>query len=167
MTDKEFAILLKGIRSAYPNYKICDTEQSFEMWFRMLQDLEYQAAINGIKAYIMTNKFPPSIADIRQCTSEASEPILMSWGEGWEQVVKAFGSYGYMRELEALNSMSDITRRVVQQLGWYNLCTSSNIEVDRANFRMLYEQMANVAKKDRVLPIELRISANNTYQLGE
>lgn len=55
------------------------------------------------------------------------------------KAIRHFGSY---REEEALESMSDLTRNVVRRLGFRNLCMSGNVTADRANFRAIYEQMA-------------------------
>ena len=52
----------------------------------------------------------------------------------------------------ALERMSEQTREVVKRMGFKNLCTSENITADRANFRMIYEQISHRKKTDLQIP---------------
>ena len=63
-------------------------------------------------------------------------------------------------EAEALESMDEITRQAVKRLGFKNLCLSESQMTDRANFRMIYEQVAERKKKEAQLPESLRLELN-------
>lgn len=90
------------------------------------------------------------------------------WGNGWEQVENAIKIYGSYRQAEALESMDEITRDTVKRLGFYNLCMSENQTADRANFRMIYEQIAERKKRDKQIPESLRLTIQNMpLMLGE
>ena len=89
-------------------------------------------------------------------TAEIMLGELPDWGEGWEQVLKAIKDFGYMRPKEAMDSFDDITRECVKRLGFINICKSENISVERANFRQLYEQIANRQRDAVKLPIGLQ-----------
>ena len=66
--------------------------------------------------------------------------------------MRAMRRYGSYNEVEALESMSEITRQCVRRLGYQNLCRSEEIGVDRANFRMIFEQIANREHEKQKLP---------------
>ena len=66
--------------------------------------------------------------------------------------------YGSYRLQEALDSMDDLTRKAVKRLGFKELCMSENIAVDRANFRMVFEQLANREYETEKLPLSLQNS---------
>ena len=64
--------------------------------------------------------------------------------------------YGAPREKEALDSMSPLTRKIVQRLGYQTLCMSDNEMADRANFRMIYEQESKRETETAMLPESVR-----------
>ena len=52
--------------------------------------------------------------------------------------------------------MDEITQECVRRLGFTELCMSENPNVDRANFRMIYEQVSSRKKEELQLPIGLQ-----------
>lgn len=142
MTRKEFTVLCKGMKAVYPQPTFLPDADAYKVWYRLLEDLDYTVAQAAVQKYMLTNKFPPSVADIRECAVLVRTGDKKTWSEGWEEVMKAIRHFGSYREEEALESMSDLTRNVVRRLGFRNLCMSGNVTADRANFRAIYEQMA-------------------------
>lgn len=156
MQVNEFATIASAIKAAWPNANIMPDKQSKEVWYTMLQDLDYAVCLNAIKQLMATNKFPPAIAEIRECCAKTTAPEMADWGTGWGEVQKAIHNFGYCREEEALDSMSDLTRKCVRRLGWLNICTSENESADRANFRMMYEQEQKETLQMLQLPLQVR-----------
>ena len=58
---------------------------------------------------------------------------------------------------ECMDSFDPLTRKVVERLGWKDLCKSKDADVmaDRANFRMIFEQLADRQHKTQQLPVQL------------
>lgn len=142
MTKEEFTILCKGMKAVYTQSTFLPDADAFTIWYRLLEDLDYTVAQAAIQKYILTNKFPPTIADIRENAALVQTGDKKTWSDGWEEVMKAIRHFGSYREEEALESMSELTRNVVRRLGFRNICMSGNVTADRANFRAIYEQMA-------------------------
>ena len=142
MTKDEFKILCKGMKAVYTQSTFLPDADAFKVWYSLLQDLDYTIAQAAIQKYMLINEFPPTIADIRKNAVSVQAGDKKTWSEGWEEVMKAIGNFGSYREEEALESMSEITRKAVKKLGFRNICLSENITADRANFRTIYEQMA-------------------------
>ena len=67
MTKDEFKILCKGMKAVYPQSTFLPDADAFKVWYSLLQDLDYTIAQAAIQKYILTNKFPPTVADIREC----------------------------------------------------------------------------------------------------
>lgn len=156
MTKDEFKKIALAISTAYPNTQAFNSQDGMNIWYMMLSDLDYNIVQPAVLEHISTNKFPPSIAEIREkCTTYTSLPTL-DWGEAWERVLYAIRKFGYMDEFGALNYMDEITRKCVKRIGYMNICTSENITADRANFRMIYEQEVNKRKTEGQLPLQLR-----------
>lgn len=145
-----------ALRTYYPKEQILPNQQAMELWYRELQDIPYTVAEAGLRKWVSTNKWSPSIAEIREMTSTVQHGEIADWGEGWEQVIMAIRRYGSYRIPEAMESFDPITRQCVERLGFRNICMSENIAADRANFRMMYEQIANRQKADNQMSVPLR-----------
>lgn len=156
MNKKEFSIFASALRTYYPKEKLLPNEQAMELWYNQLQDIPYKLAEVVLNKWVAIEKWSPSIADIRQQATELTSGTPKDWGNGWEQVEKAIRYIGQYNEQEALDSFDDITRQVVKRLGFVNLCLSENVMADRANFRMLYEQIAERNSKSEQLPEKVR-----------
>ena len=160
MTFDEFKVLVKGMKAVYTSERFLPDADSIKIWYSLLKDLEYAVLNAAIQQYIATNKFPPTIADLRELATTICAGAIPDWGEGWEQVLMAIRKFGSYRETEALESMDEITKTCVKRLGFRNICLSENINQDRANFRMIYEQLTERTRKESVLPLSL----NNTIK---
>lgn len=155
MDFNEFKVLVKGMKAVYTSERFLPDADSVKIWFQMLGDLDYRTASAGIQKYILTNKFPPTIADIREICADVQNGEIEDWGDGWEKVLKAIRYFGSYRETEALETLDDLTRQCVVRLGFRNLCLSENITADRANFRIMYENLAERQKKASQIPVAL------------
>ena len=157
MDREEFINIAMAIKTAYPNAKVLQDAKAMDVWYLMLQDLDYSIAQSAIQEHITTNKFPPSIAEIREkCSTYTSIPIK-DWGDAWKDVSDAIRFQGYMREKEALESLDEITRKCVTRLGYQNLCHSENETADRANFRIIYESLQKEKAYENQIPQQLKI----------
>lgn len=168
MNKKEFALFASALRTYYPREKLLPNEQAMELWFNQLQDIPYKLAELTLNTWVATNKWSPSIADIREKATGLTQGEAKDWGEAWREVLRAINIYGSYQELEALESMDETTRRVVERLGFRNICMSEDIQIDRANFRMIYEQEIQRAKEDAQLPPKLKeLMASMPLLIGE
>lgn len=168
MNKKEFALFASALRTYYPREKLLPNEQAMELWFNQLQDIPYKLAELTLNKWVATNKWSPSIADIREQALGITQGAAIDWGEAWQSVLRAISKYGSYQELEALESMDETTRRVVERLGFRNICMSEEIQVDRANFRMIYEQEQERTRQDAQLPPRLKeLMASMPLLLGE
>lgn len=156
MDKKQFAMFAMALKTYYPRENLLPNDKAMELWYGQLRDIPYEVAEAGLNKWVSLNKWPPSIADIREMASSIVHGDLPDWGEAWEEVCKAIDRYGAYRPMEALESMSPIARKATERIGFVNLCRSENISADRANFRMIYESLAEREKKDAQMPTELK-----------
>lgn len=152
MDKNEFSMFSMALKTYYPRENLLPNTQAMELWFKQLQDIPYQVAEVALNKWVAVNKWSPSIADIRAEAAEIKNGDTPDWGEGWESVLDAIRRYGSYRVDEAMASFEPVTRRCVEQIGFLNICQSENIAVDRANFRTLYEQLAEKEQKHRQMP---------------
>lgn len=156
MDKKEFATFAAALKTYYPKETLLPNAQAIELWFRQLQDIDYNIAELVLNKWVATNKWSPSIADIREQAAAITTQTAKDWGDAWQEVLKAVRAYGMYAESEALESLDDTTRQVVKRLGFNNICMSENISVERANFRMIYEQIESRNKEEAQTPQRLK-----------
>lgn len=156
MDKKEFSMLAMALRTYYPKENLLPNQQAMELWFRELQDIDAKVAEAALRKWVSTNKWSPSIAELRETASSIQVGELPDWGEGWEQVLKAIRHFGMYRIDEAMESFDPITRQCVKRLGFQNLCLSESPNQDRANFRMIFEQISERKKKDSQIALPLK-----------
>lgn len=156
MSKEEFIKIGILLKSAYMSQNFLATDAALSAWYDLIGDLDYQPCWIAAKRVIQTHKFPPSVAEIREAYSEVVNGPSVSYGDAWGDVMMAIRRYGYMREQEALESLDPLTRKAVQNLGYQNLCMSESPETDRANFRMIYEQLSAREKEDNAIAPALK-----------
>lgn len=166
MTFDEFKTLAKGLKSAYTTPNFLPDEYSVKVWYKFLEDLPCDLATMAVQKYISTNKFPPTIADIRGMVADMMTGSN-DWSESWKQVTRFISLYGIPNESKAYDSMDEYTREAVKRLGWKNLCMSQNQTADRANYRMVYETITRERKDQLSVPENLRLKLSNFKMLGE
>lgn len=159
MTRKEFAKFCMALKTFYSRENLLPNNEAIELWYGQLQDIPFELAEAVLNKWVATNKWSPSIAEIREMAAEIKEGpnINREWGDGWQQVISAVRRYGRYNVESAMNSFDEITRKCVENIGFLNICQSENISVERANFRMLYERHMERKKQDAQLPEGLKL----------
>lgn len=64
MTRTELNKLFLVINNAYQNFSIDEVKTAF--WLNMLEDFPFETAMNNLRQHIFTERYPPTIADLRK-----------------------------------------------------------------------------------------------------
>lgn len=155
MNRREFGLLVAAMRAYYPDRNPLPNEQTIELWYRQLKDIPYRLAEAALNKWVVTNKWPPTIADLREMVVTISDGPQLLWSDGWGQVMKAIKKYGIYNQAAAMDSFDEITKKCVLRLGYQDLCQSTNIMADRANFRMIFDQIAARQQQAAQIPATL------------
>jgi hypothetical protein len=139
MTKQEFATLAMALKTYYPREALLPNQQAMELWFRELCDIPFEVAEMALRKWVSTNKWSPSIAELREMTSGIVNGDPMSWGESWEKALDAVRKYGSYNKGAALNSLDPLTRKCVESIGYLELCMSENIMVERSHYQKIFE----------------------------
>lgn len=157
MTRQEFWQFAAAIRTYYSRENILPNEQAMELWYRQLQDIPFPVAEAILAKWVATNKWSPSIADIRDGVAEIQNGgPAPDWGEAWDQALNAIRRFGSYDEDGALASLPPLTRETVRRLGYKSLCWSENQVADRANFRQVYEILSKRKVETDKIPLPVR-----------
>lgn len=164
------------IKSMYTKFFVNQTKDEFrimvETWHEMLQDLTYEQCVFGLKRHGMTNKWPPSIAEIREELNQIK--ALPTAGEAWEKALK-FCTQSYYRydndrtriNLEDLQRDEPVLYKALKAVGINTIQMSENISVERAHFLKIYDTIKTREEKEMSLPENLRVNDSNRKMLNE
>jgi len=154
MTKKEMTVILAVLKEAYKDFQI--TETKIDLWFNLLGDLDFKIVQVAVKKLILESPFIPTISDIRKQAIEIMHPSIDAT-EAYGEVRRAIKEYGYDNAYEALGSMSPLTRKVCEYIGWQNICLSEEPSVVRGQFLRMYEQLREKEQKEMLLPEGLKM----------
>ena len=169
MEKREFGLIAAALRTYYPKYNMLPNAEAIDLWYQELKDLPYDVAAGALRKWVATEKWPPSIAEIRSSAGELVNGPVADWGEGWQEVQHAVRRYGWCREKEALDSLSPAARTAAQRIGWQDICTSENVETLRAQFRQVFQVEAQRQRQDALMAPELKtmIAGIGVKQIGD
>ena len=157
MDKREFAMLAAAIKTYYSKEKdLLPNQAAMELWYKQLCDIPFPVAEAALDKWAQTEKWSPSIAELREMAATVSNGEIPDWGEGWEKVLKAIRTHGMYNISGALASLDPMTRQAVERVGFREICLSENISVERANFRMVYENLAERKKTEQQVALPLR-----------
>lgn len=156
MEFDQFKVLAKAMKSIYTRDNFLPDAEAIKTWFLCMKDIPYKVAELAVQKWIMTNKFPPTVAELRELSAQISTGEIPDWGEAWEQACRSIRRFGSYRQKDALDSLDPLCRKAVERLGFINLCRSENIAADRANFRMVYETLAKREQIDQQTALPLQ-----------
>lgn len=167
MTREEFSKLVKGMKAVYADPKFIADKYAFDVWYSMLKDIPYNVASLSVQTYIMTNKFPPTIADIReQAFKNTEEPKGLNSNEAWALVMKALCNSNYHAQEEFDKLPPLVQKSVGSADNLRTLAGSSdfNEEVEKSLFTKTYNAVAKREQEDMKLPENIRQLINNSNQ---
>ena len=77
MTQGEVIELFKAITLSYPAFRVQDELMRDQVlhWYEHLKDVPFEAAMENLREHIRTERFPPTIADIRRERMEEKSSV--------------------------------------------------------------------------------------------
>jgi len=151
-------IKLVGICSInYRNWPENGKEDALiSLWETMMSDVDFEIGQVAIQKHMSESVYPPTIADIRakiaDCTVAREKTGIEAWGDV-KSAIRRFGSYN---EKKAMESLSGVTRKVVEYIGFKTLCLSEEEMADRAHFLKVYDTVARREREDALLLPQIR-----------
>ena len=161
MERQEFKTLVKGMKAVYAQPAFIPDQDAFNIWYELLKDLPYEQANIAIQKYMLTEKFPPTIADIRTKASEIVSRVeeSMSELEAWSLVNKAISNSGYhaQEEFEKLPEACQIAVGHPSNLKEWAMMESDKVAtVEQSHFIRNYRTAVQRMKEDAKIPEHLK-----------
>lgn len=144
--------ILKAVAPLQLAYTSSLDDNRLRLYVEMLSDIPPQILSAAVKKLIMTNKFLPSIAEIREVAygikGIISGTAAPDESEAWGEVVKAIQSVGYYGKPTFTH---EAIAAAVDNIGWQDICMtpSDGTSTLRAQFRRAYQLAAERRKDNR------------------
>lgn len=157
---EDFRTIMRGLIAAYPRDNFIPNEFTFNFWYAALHDLDYVTLKKAAQAYVMTEKFPPTIADIRRLACDMVLPADEIAAEEWNRLMKALGQAGSPDAVERWKKLPEVTREIVGGFSefreWSLLPATDLMTVQRPMFIKRFEERTKQKRLSAPLPIQLR-----------
>ena len=175
MTKKETIGLFGILVAAYPNFdKFKDdsqVESMVNMWATLFADDDSAIVGLAVKKHIMTSKWPPSIAEIREIIADITHPDLIPPDQAWAAVSDLLYAVGEHNYNEAHRKLPPLIAQTVDAIGWntlYQLHRGSyggnKDGMDRVAFMDLYRPAYERARQDACCSTSLIGNINTVKQ---
>ena len=165
MTVKEFGILADAIKTYFPRDNVLPTENAMRLWYSELKDIPYQLAHTALRKYVSTNKFAPTIADIREQVAELNRRDEEEINEtaAWSLVLKAIRRSTYYSEEEFAKLPATVKRAVAspkQLREWATLedVDGKTLTVIQSNFQRTFRaEQQRERERNKLSPDVIRL----------
>jgi hypothetical protein len=128
--------------AAFPAYPA--TAETVALYAELLADVPWTAGQAAVRDLLMTSERWPSPATIRKRAAELSGLGSPTATEAWAEVSKAAREAG--RHTAVVWSHPAI-QEAVKAIGWWEICSTTNPEALRAQFRRMYEEIVEKAEQ--------------------
>lgn len=160
LSIEDFRVIVRGLQAAYTRDNFIPNEYTFNLWYTALQDIPYPSLNRASTSYIMSNRFPPTIADIRQLAYDlTSQPDELP-SAAWNQLLRALRMSYAPNSEDVWNQLPDITKKVVGGYAtfraWGNTELSALESVQRPMFVKRFEEYTQRAREAAAIPQALR-----------
>lgn len=165
MTAKEFGFLADAIKTYFPRDNVLPTENAMRLWYSELKDIPYQLAHTALRKYVSTNKFAPTIADIREQVAELNDQNEEDLNEtaAWSLVLKAIRRSTYYSE-EEFAKLPPVVQRAVssprQLREWATLedVDGKTLTVIQSNFQRTFRaEQQRERERNKLSPDVLKL----------
>lgn len=150
MTRDETKTILAMMSTVYPLHLMAAvTEMTVNVWAQMLGDLEYKPVQAATAAWIATEHYPPTIADIRERVTEAALPPVSPPETAWKLINAAVTRYGRNWPDKARVMIGEDIWRTVARFGWSHFC-DMDMTHEATQFAQFREAYNAGIKRERV-----------------
>lgn len=146
MTPSQAAKLVAVLLQAYPQAQFGPSSSA--LYERELADLDAGTALDAVRRIVRTNKWLPTVAEIRAAAVDVTAGARRLGVEAWGDVVEAIRRIGSYQAAPEFTDQA--TSECVRLLGWLNLCRGTNEAADRARFVELYDGLSGRQRADLV-----------------
>lgn len=157
MTKQQIGKLIALTVSNFPHMQDKDLSMTAVLWEEMFADMPYELTKNALIKVLVTAKFWPTVAEIREAALALQNPNSITPAEAWSQANAALDKYGYYGAVEGMKSLPPSIQKTLRACGgWAAVCTTENIDTIRAQFMRMFADFAKTEKEYEILPARVK-----------
>ena len=158
LSKDDFKVIMASLKSAFPTWAI--DQHGVNLWYTTLQDIPYPTLSKAATNYIMTHKFAPTIADLRELSYRLSTDAPMLAPAAWNQLIRALRQ-AYSPDSEMYwDQLPDLTKKIVGGYStfrqWGNTSLETLESVQRPMFIKRFDEYQRREMVDKITPIGVR-----------
>lgn len=111
--------IIATIGAIYPTFQPKQNEMTANVWYGIMQGYSAKDVEKKALQHIKTSPYPPSISEL----IPQAEPVDAN--AEYNEVIRIVAHYGYYRQREALEEMTDAQREAVRAIGYDRICQSA------------------------------------------
>lgn len=162
MTREEFAIIVKALKAVYTAPTFIPDADAFNVWYEMFKDIDYKVLNYSTRQYMLTGKFPPTIADLREIATTFMKKSDMPELEAWALVSAAIRDSAYHAQ-ERFDELPEPIQKAVGSalnLRAWGLSQDYNENVAQSHFIKVYRNVLQREKGINALTPDLKRMIN-------
>lgn len=136
MDKYETAEMLAYLSAAYPNAKV--SKQTAQVYHSVLVGFGQSHVMMACREIVRQSAWFPSASEILRTIARQNGVLSVPAAEAWENVLREVRRVGHAGH----PALDATTTRVVDSIGWREVCLSGNQSVLRSNFLRMYEEVA-------------------------
>jgi len=157
MNIQETTAILRILKLTYPQFykgmSLSDATETIELWTMMFENDNAKIVTEAVKSMIVTLKYPPTIADIKEKISIIMDPDTMSELEAWGKVRSAISYYNAKDNFDKLEPFLQKLVGSANQLREWGMMDAEIINsVIQSNFMRSYKFKLKQDKEYKALP---------------
>lgn len=158
LSKDDFKVIMASLKSAFPTWNI--DQHGLNLWYSTLQDIPYPTLNKAALNYVMTHKFAPTIADLRELSYRLSTDAPMLAPAAWNQLIRALRQ-AYSPDAEMYwDQLPDLTKKIVGGYStfrqWGNTSLETLESVQRPMFIKRFDEYQRREMVDKITPISIR-----------
>lgn len=165
MTREQFKVLVKAMKAVYTNPGFIPDQDAFDVWYSMLEDLDYSIASRAVQMHLQTEESPPTVAGIRKqfAKLKADEANDLNETAAWSLVLKAIRRSTYYSEEEFAKLPATVQRAVAspkQLREWATLedVDGKTLTVIQSNFQRTFRvEQQRERERNKLSPDVLKL----------
>lgn len=153
----EFVPIVKALKGMYAQPTFMAGEEMIELWYKILQDFDYETVNQAVLIYISTKSQPPCPADIRKICIDILSPEELGEAEAWVMVRNAV-SDGIYHSRERFAELPPEVQKAVgsaEQIRLWAAGEDFNESVISSNFKRNYRQVLERKNNDALIPLSV------------
>ena len=158
LSKDDFKVIMASLKSAFPTWNI--DQHGLNLWYSTLQDIPYPTLNKAALNYVMTHKFAPTIADLRELSYRLSTDAPMLAPAAWNQLIRALRQ-AYSPDSEMYwDQLPDLTKKIVGGYStfrqWGNTSLETLESVQRPMFIKRFDEYQRREMVDKITPVSVR-----------